>query len=102
MLQLIDVILGSFRYVLDAPEYKRNKGAQRLAKTIHGFVADLNDKKKQGHPKYRLRCGVSYFPKKALATEELFCSDERWKNHFFNTKPLLWNPYGQVQGEFAL
>lgn len=96
MLQLIDVMLGSLRYILDAPSYKKNKGAECLAKNIYDFVERLNHPGKQFQ--YRRRGSISYFPKMSLTTAELF-SDKRWSNHFFNTKPLLWNPRGEVQEE---
>ena len=96
MLQLIDLILGSFRYVMDAPEYKKNRGAEYLAKSIYGFVGRLSHAGKQFQ--YKRQCGISYFPKTSLTTEELF-SDKRWGDHFFSTKPLLWSPRGEVQEE---
>ena len=75
---------------------QKNKGAEYLANGIYRFVDQLNDKNKQF--KYRRRGSISYFPKTSLTTEELF-SDKRWGDHFFNTKPLLWNPRGEVQEE---
>ncbi len=97
IIQLVDLILGSCRYVLDAPECKKKQGAEYLAKNIHEFVARLNHEGKRYN--YKHRCGVSYFPKTTLSAEQLTCPEEQWKNHFFNTKPLLWNSRGESQGE---
>jgi hypothetical protein len=92
-LQLIDLILGTFRYVLDGPQYSRNKGAESLADSFHDFVRRVNDPNKRF--KYKNHCGISYFPKLQLSDDEL-STLKRYNDSFFNSKEVLWSPRGAL------
>ena len=92
-LQLIDLILGTFRYVLDGPQYRRNKGAESLADAFHDFVRRVNHPKRRF--KYKKQCGISYFPKLKLSDEELDTL-KRYDDNFFNSKEVLWVPKGAL------
>lgn len=88
-IQLIDLILGISRYILDSPA--KANGAEFLTKGYFKFISELNDKNKSF--KYRKKCGISYFPKDSLSYSELIDENnyERYKNNFFNSKQILWS-----------
>ena len=92
-IQLIDLILGNTRYILDFPKYY--KGADFLCNNWHTLISELNHKNKSF--KYKSKFGISYFPSKKFTYDDILDDRHKYKDNFFQSKTILWENKDIIQ-----
>ena len=91
-IQLIDLILGSFRHAFD--KTTKREGSTEIAKIFAKYLKAMMDN--PFNPQYFKKYSFSFFPTRKLKSIELIDNWERISSSFYNNRELLIFPNNQL------